>query len=268
MSNQNTITNLKTWNDVKQTPSNFLKKIEFGYLKGKSDINPQWRLMAMTQAFGPVGHGWTYRIVRTWSEAAPSGAVMCFAEVAVKTKFEGAWGEEFSGIGGSEIVEIAKGQLKASDEGYKKAVTDALGVAFKAVGVAADVYLGNYDGSKYLYEYDHAYQEGQTLESQQNQGSQQSNQQQNQNTQQPVQQQATPPKFKDTRTQQQIYESALAAIQETADRNVLLTAAKTFKGTKYETGINNACRARSDQMGWPTKQTQRNQNLPQQPMHH
>ncbi|MDQ9022788.1 hypothetical protein RFI02_16915 [Acinetobacter sichuanensis] len=257
MSNQNTITNLKTWNDVKQTPSNFLKKIEFGYLKGKSDINPQWRLMAMTQAFGPVGHGWTYRIVRTWSEAAPSGAVMCFAEVAVKTKFEGAWGEEFSGIGGSEIVEIAKGQLKASDEGYKKAVTDALGVAFKAVGVAADVYLGNYDGSKYLYEYDHAYQEGQTLESQQNQGSQQ-----------PVQQQAAPPKPKDTRTQQQIYESALATIQKTEDRAVLLKAAKTFKGTKYETGINNACRARSDQMGWPTKQTQRNQNSQQQPMHH
>ncbi|MDQ9023348.1 ERF family protein [Acinetobacter sichuanensis] len=96
----------------------------------------------------------------------------------------------------------------------------------------------------------------------------QSSQQQNQNTQQPVQQQAAPPKPKDTRTQQQIYESALATIPETEDRDVLLKAARTFKGTKYETSINKACRARSDQMGWPTKQTQRNQNSPQQPMHH
>ena len=111
-------------------------------------------------------------------------------------------------------------------------------------------------------------EEKQATMHEQNQGYQQSNQQQNQNTQQPVQQQAAPPKPKDTRTQQQIYDSALATIQKTEDRAVLLKAAKTFKGTKYETGINNACRARSDQMGWPTKQTQRNQNSPQQPMHH
>lgn len=141
--------NLKIWNSVKQAPNEFLKRIEFGYLKGKSDINPQWRLMAMTQAFGPVGHGWTYRIVRTWSETAPCGTMMAFAEVAVKTKYEGEWGEEFFGIGGSQIAELAKGNIKANDEGYKMAVTDALSVAFKAVGVAADIYLGNYDGSKY-----------------------------------------------------------------------------------------------------------------------
>lgn len=149
--------NLEIWNKVKQPPTGALKQINFGYLKGKSDINPQWRIMAMTQAFGMVGHGWTYRIVRTWSEEAADKSVMCFAEVAVKTKHDGVWGEEFSGIGGSEIVELAKGVPKANDEGYKKAVTDALGVAFKAVGVAADIYFGNYDGSKYLSNIDNAY---------------------------------------------------------------------------------------------------------------
>lgn len=153
--------NLKVWNSVKQTPNQFLKEIKFGYLKGKSDINPQWRLMAMTQAFGTVGHGWTYRIARTWSENAPDGTVMAFAEVAVKTKVDGEWGEEFFGIGGSTIVDKNKNGLQANDEGYKKAVTDALGVAFKAVGIAADIYLGNFDGSKYLYDYSLAYQEPQ-----------------------------------------------------------------------------------------------------------
>ena len=151
------MSNLAVWNKVSQTPNNFLKKIEFGYLKGKSDINPQWRLMAMTQAFGVVGHGWTYRIVKMWSEAAPDGSVMAFVEVAVKTKMDGEWGEEFSGIGGSTIVDKNKNGLQPNDEGYKKATTDALGVAFKAVGVAADIYLGNFDGSKYIYDYSKAY---------------------------------------------------------------------------------------------------------------
>ena len=144
---------------VKQPPQNALKRIDFGYLKGKSDINPQWRLMAMTQAFGMVGHGWTYRIVRTWSEKCETGAVMCFSEVAVKTKLDGQWGEEFFGIGGSEIVEKNKNGISPNDEGYKKATTDALGVAFKAVGVAADIYFGNYDGSKYLYDIQSAFYE-------------------------------------------------------------------------------------------------------------
>lgn len=151
--------NLKTWNMVKQPPQNALKRIDFGYLKGKSDINPQWRLMAMTQAFGMVGHGWTYRIARTWSEKCENGSVMCFSEVAVKTKLNGQWGEEFFGIGGSEIVEKNKNGISPNDEGYKKATTDALGVAFKAVGVAADIYFGNYDGSKYLYDIQSAFYE-------------------------------------------------------------------------------------------------------------
>ena len=151
--------NLKIWNMIKQPSPSVLKKIDFGYLKGKTDINPQWRLMAMTQAFGLVGHGWTYRITRTWSESGLDGQMMAFAEVAVKTKYEGEWGEEFYGVGGSMIAELSKGIVKSNDEGYKMAVTDALSVAFKAVGVAADIYLGNYDGSKYLYDIQSAFYE-------------------------------------------------------------------------------------------------------------
>lgn len=39
--------------------------------------------------------------------------------------------------------------LHANDEGYKMAITDALGTAVKMLGVAADVYAGKWDGSKY-----------------------------------------------------------------------------------------------------------------------
>ncbi|OTU28350.1 hypothetical protein CAT59_07265 [Acinetobacter pittii] len=234
MTTENSKDNLHIWNAVKQTPTNFLKKIEFGYLKGKSDINPQWRLMAMTQAFGPVGHGWTYRIVKLWSEPCTDGSVMAFAEVAVKTKLDGVWGEEFSGIGGSTIVDKNKNGISANDEGFKKAVTDALGVAFKAIGVAADVYLGNFDGSKYLNNFDQAFP-------------------------------ANEPQahsHKPQRTQDQLYQDALKAIKDAPDTNILNAAIKKFKGTTYESGITRACQARADQMGWAPKNiTQQAQSL-------
>jgi hypothetical protein len=238
MTTENLKDNLHIWNAVKQTPTNFLKKIEFGYLKGKSDINPQWRLMAMTQAFGPVGHGWTYRIVKLWSEPCTDGSVMAFAEVAVKTKLDGVWGEEFSGIGGSTIVDKNKNGISANDEGFKKAVTDALGVAFKAIGVAADVYLGNFDGSKYLNNYDQAFPTNQPQT----------------NTNKPQ------------RTQDQLYQDALKAIKDAPDTNILNAAIKKFQGTTYEAGITRACQARADQMGWAPKnmpqQSQQTQSLP------
>lgn len=34
----------------------------------------------------------TYRIAHTWSEKGLNGQMMAFAEVAVKTKYEGEWG--------------------------------------------------------------------------------------------------------------------------------------------------------------------------------
>jgi hypothetical protein len=39
--------------------------------------------------------------------------------------------------------------MHSTDEGYKMAVTDALSVACKALGIAGDIYAGLWDGSKY-----------------------------------------------------------------------------------------------------------------------
>lgn len=92
---------------------------------------------------------------------------------------------------------------------------------------------------------------------------QQQNFQARQNNQAPKQQQATPPQ-KPKRTQDQLFQDALKAIRDTSDKQVLKAAINRFKGTNYEAGITNACRARADQMGWPT-QSQSQQN---QPVHH
>lgn len=137
------------WSKLSRPPAGALKRIEAGRLKGKSDINPQWRYQAMTETFGPCGVGWKFEIVRTWTEPGPESQVFCFAQVHLYIKQLEAWSCPIPGVGGSMLVEKEKAGLHANDEAYKMAVTDALGTAAKMLGVAADVYLGNYDGSKY-----------------------------------------------------------------------------------------------------------------------
>lgn len=145
--------NLETWNKFNKPPLTALKTIGAGRLKGKSDINPQWRLQAMTEAFGPCGIGWKYTIDKLWTEAGTEGQVCAFAMVSVyipATTTKDGWADPVPGIGGSMLITKEKAGLYTSDEAYKMAVTDALSVAFKALGVAAEIYLGNFDGSKYL----------------------------------------------------------------------------------------------------------------------
>lgn len=145
--------NLQLWNAVKQPPKTALKTIKGGRLNGKTDISPQWRYQAMTEQFGPCGMGWKYEIVRLWTEPAPDGQVFAFAQVNVFTGTAAAaapWSDPIPGIGGSMLVEKEKAGLHASDEGFKMAVTDALSVALKMLGVAADIYMGLWDGSKYI----------------------------------------------------------------------------------------------------------------------
>jgi hypothetical protein len=142
--------NMKLWNALKQPPKTALRQITGGRLKGKTDINPQWRYAALTERFGPCGIGWKYEIQRLWIEAGDKGQVLAFAEIALYIKMEDRWSEPIPGIGGSMLITMEKSGLYSSDEAYKMAVTDALSVAMKVLGVGADVYAGLWDGSKYL----------------------------------------------------------------------------------------------------------------------
>lgn len=137
--------NLHYWNVLKDPPPDALKEIQAGRLRGKSDINPQWRLEAMTELFGPVGVGWKYAIEKLWADTMADGQVIAHAQVLVYYRVGEDWSEPIPGIGGNMLVEKEKAGLHVSDEGYKMAVTDALSVAFKALGMASTVYRGQMD---------------------------------------------------------------------------------------------------------------------------
>jgi len=148
--------NLEIWNRLKQPPKDALKTIKGGRLAGMTDINPQWRYQAMTEMYGPCGQGWDYRIDRLWMETSPTEDIAAFAQVTLRIfpKHETPLGEPqmIPGIGGSMFVASEKAGLRTNDECYKMAVTDALSVAMKMLGVGADIYMGRYDGSKYAEE--------------------------------------------------------------------------------------------------------------------
>lgn len=136
--------NLTAWDALARPPAEALKTIKGGRLQGMTDVNPQWRYKAMTAQFGPCGDGWTYEIKKLWTEPGVRGEVLAFAKVVVRVG-----GEEIPGIGGSKLIAEEKDGLRSNDEAYKMAVTDALSVALKMLGVAADIYAGMWDGSKY-----------------------------------------------------------------------------------------------------------------------
>ena len=50
--------NLSIYERMRSVPAEAKKAIEAGRLKGKSDINPMWRIKKLTAVFGPVGFGW------------------------------------------------------------------------------------------------------------------------------------------------------------------------------------------------------------------
>ena len=131
--------NLRFYELLRKVPDYALKQIGAGRLKGMSDINPLYRVKAMTDAFGPCGIGWKYVITKQWIETYGQ-EVKAFCNIDLFIKVDGEWSDAIPGTGGSSLVAVERSGLYVSDEAYKMALTDALSVAMKALGVAADVY--------------------------------------------------------------------------------------------------------------------------------
>jgi hypothetical protein len=135
----NVMGNLDIYNAFCSVPDNAKKPITGGRLKGKTDINPMWRIKALTEQFGPCGIGWYYEPLKQWTEQA--GEEICvFVDIYLYVKVDGEWSKPIFGTGGNKLLEKESKGLYVSDECYKKATTDAISVACKQLGIGADVY--------------------------------------------------------------------------------------------------------------------------------
>lgn len=156
--NSKTDSNMRIYDQVRSVPADALSTIEGGPLKGKSNINPQIRWELLTKLFGPVGQNVRIEQVSRWTESTPQGEVAVFCEVNLFYREDSSkeWSSPVFGQGGSMLMrrstEWVNGQpvstVHIDDEAYKKAYTDAVSVACKALGFAADVYYRQ-DETKY-----------------------------------------------------------------------------------------------------------------------
>lgn len=150
--------NLELYNKVREVPKEALKEIKAGRLKGMSDINPMWRIKMLTEQFGVCGFGWYVEEVEKWNEQGKpvyngelqllGHEIATFVKINLYVKMGDEWSKPIVGIGGSSFLPFENNGFYTDNECYKKAYTDAISVACKALGIGANVYFEK-DPSKY-----------------------------------------------------------------------------------------------------------------------
>lgn len=139
---------MELYRQLEEVPASSLKTIQAGRLKGKSDINPQWRYEKLTEVLGPCGFGWKFEVTKQWLEnSEQSNEIAAFVNINFYFKVLDVWSDPIPANGGSMFVAQEKHGPYTSDECFKMATTDALGNAMKMIGLAADVYSGKVNGN-------------------------------------------------------------------------------------------------------------------------
>ena len=142
--------NLHIYRQVSSVPEDAQKPFESSWGKKLTEINGMWRIQKLTELFGPCGEGWFTEVTRQERVDFPNGEVCVFTDINLylKDTKTGRWSKPIRGTGGNRLVLKNADGLFIDDEAYKKAYTDALGIACKALGFGADIYWGRND-SKY-----------------------------------------------------------------------------------------------------------------------
>lgn len=146
--------NMKLYNIGRTVPDEAKKPINAGRLKGMTDINPMWRIKRLTEMFGACGIGWWYEITDkrivcdelTNQKAAFVDILLYYVDPETGKESHGV-----AGTGGSSFVAQERNGAYLSDECFKMALTDAISVSAKALGIGADVYFDK-DRTKYTGE--------------------------------------------------------------------------------------------------------------------
>ncbi|MBR1576866.1 MAG: hypothetical protein IJ654_10540 [Bacteroidales bacterium] len=135
------VTGMEIYNALAKVPAEATRKITGGRLNGFTDINPMWRIQKLTETFGPCGIGWYTEIVDRWTTEG-NGEISAHVRIKLYYRVDSSsWSAPVEGVGGSKVVSKENKGAYHSDEAFKMAYTDAISVACKALGMAADIYF-------------------------------------------------------------------------------------------------------------------------------
>ena len=133
--------NMKIWDFLSKTNPEFTKPLPGYGGKKLTTIDPHYQIQMMTNAFGPVGKGWSYQVEYKYLDK------LVFAEVSIQYFLDNKW-YAFGPV--SSVQSLAKKNGGLDDEAPKKAMTDAMTKAFSHLGMSADVFLGMFENNKYV----------------------------------------------------------------------------------------------------------------------
>lgn len=131
--------NMMVYEAGRAVPPEAQKPFSNGSFSG-TDINPMWRIKKLTEIFGPAGIGWYTEVLSERAETY-GDTVMAIVDINLYVKVGDEWSKPIFGTGGNQLVQVTKSGARPSDEGYKKAYTDALSIACKALGIGADIWF-------------------------------------------------------------------------------------------------------------------------------
>lgn len=143
---------MKIWDALAKTdPAQTKAFNRAGGFKGTA-IKPIWVIKRLTEMFGPCGVGWgigepQFQVVDAGEEILVYCTVSCWHNNGVANANPVA---SLCGVGGDKVKAKRSGGAFCDDEAFKKAFTDAVNNAFKFVGVAADIHMGQFDDNKYV----------------------------------------------------------------------------------------------------------------------
>lgn len=149
--------NMKLYELGRNVPDEAKKPIKGGRLNGMTDINPMWRIKSLTEMFGACGVGWWYEITDkqiVCDEITKQKAAFVDILLFYHDPESGKDSHGIPGTGGSSFVAQENKGAYLSDECFKMALTDAISVAAKALGIGADVYFDK-DRTKYTEQEEH-----------------------------------------------------------------------------------------------------------------
>ena len=150
------LSGLGLWNRLEATDPAFTKRFDKGNFRGTA-VDAVYNLKRVTEQLGPVGFAWGWHIVKDELVKFDAGEEPTWIHNCVVR----AWFRQEDGSTrevehlGSTIAArfVGRGSSRrfmVDDEYAKKSVTDALSKIMVSLGASADIWLGRFDGNKYV----------------------------------------------------------------------------------------------------------------------
>jgi hypothetical protein len=152
---------LQLWDSLELTDAAFTKRFDKGNFKGTA-VDAIYNIKRVTEQLGPVGFAWGWHIVKdelvkfdggdVGSQSEPTWIHNCVVRAWFRQ--EDGSTREVEHVGSTIAARwVGRGpnrRFMVDDEYAKKSVTDALSKIMVSLGASADIWLGRFDGNKYV----------------------------------------------------------------------------------------------------------------------